>query len=117
MIKFINRLFAPITALLGRFYTLNEVFRLSFMVGMIALLFSPDYGALQTMMYVMGVFLAIALIAHVTRKYCLFNYIDMKELYEQAKDHRNTAAAMVFCAVAVVICTCIVVAAQFFVRG
>lgn len=103
-------------SLFGRFYTINEVFRLAFMLGMIALLFSPDYGALRTMSYVMGVFLAIAFIAHVTRKYALFNYIDMKRLVDSAVKDFNIAAAVIFASVCAVICVCIIVAGSFFAR-
>lgn len=117
MFEILRAIFAPIGRLLSRFYTLNEVFRLAFMLGMIAFLFAPDYGAMKTMMYVMGVFLAIAFIAHVTRKYCLFNYIDMKKLVDSAVEQRNMAAAMVFAAVCAVIITCIITAAQFFTQG
>ena len=109
-------MFASIRSLFSRFYTINEMFRLAFMLGVIALMFYPDYGSLRTMMYVMGVFLAIAFIAHVTRKYCLFNYIDMKTLVDSAVKEFNVAAALIFCAVCAVICTCIIVAGQFFSR-
>lgn len=109
-------MFAFIRSFFSRFYTFNEAFRLIFMLGLIVFLFYPDYGALKTMSYVLGVFLAIAFIAHITRKYCLFNYINMKDLAESALNQRNTAAAIVFSAVCAVIMTCIIVAAQFFVR-
>lgn len=111
-----SKFLSSLGTLLGRFYSANEIFRLVFMVGMIALLFYPDFGALQTMSYVMGVFLAIAFIAHITRKYCLFNYINMKTLVDAAIEQRNIAAAIIFAAVCAVMMTCIVVAAQFFVR-
>jgi hypothetical protein len=109
-------MFGSFSSILRRFYSANEIFRLVFMVGMIALMFYPDFGALKTMSYVMGVFLAIAFIAHITRKYCLFNYIDMKSLVDAAINQRNIAAAIVFAAVCAVIMTCIVTSAQFFVR-
>lgn len=109
-------MFAALGSILSRFYTGNEIFRLVFMIGMIAALFAPDFAALQTMSYVLGVFLAIAFIAHITRKYCLFNYIDMKALVDSAVNQRNTAAAIVFASVCAVIIACIVTAAQFFTR-
>lgn len=109
-------MFAALGKILSRFYTGNEIFRLVFMIGMIAALFYPDFAALQTMSYVLGVFLAIAFIAHITRKYCLFNYIDMKVLVDSAVNQRNTAAAIIFAAVCAVIIACIVTAAAFFTR-
>lgn len=114
--SFLRRLFNPLNLLISRFYTLNEIFRLAFMLGMIALLFSPDYGALKTMMYVMGVFLAIAFIAHITRKYAMFHYVDMKTFAMSALEERNVAAAIVFASMCSVVCTCIIVAGHFFSR-
>lgn len=102
--------------LLKRFYTINEAFRLIFMVGMIVLLFYPDFSALKTMAYVLGVFLVIALISHITRKYCLFNYLNMKTLADSAVNEKNVASAIVFASVCAVIVACIVTAAKFFVR-
>lgn len=102
--------------LLKRFYTMNEIFRLVFMLGLIAVLFYPDFAALKTISYVLGVFLSITFIAHITRKYALFNYIDMKELVTAALDKGNTAAAIIFASVCAVIIVCITTAAQFFVR-
>ena len=110
-------MFGSLGKLLSRFYTINEIFRLAFMLGMIFVLMYPDFGAMQTMSYVMAVFLAIAFISHITRKYCLFNYINMKELVDSAINQRNNAAAIVFASVCAVIVTCIITAAQFFVRG
>lgn len=112
----IKTFFSSTGSVLSRFYSANEIFRLVFMLGMIALLFYPDYGALKTMSYVLGVFLAIAFIAHITRKYCLFNYINMKKLVDSAIDQRNVAAAICFAAVCAVIIASMVIAAQFFVR-
>lgn len=109
-------MFASLRNLFARFYTLNEAFRLIFMLGMIALMFYPDFEGMKTMGYVLGVFLAITFIAHITRKYCLFNYIDMGELVRATLKEHNTAAAIVFASVCAVIMTCIVVASQFFVR-
>jgi hypothetical protein len=110
-------MFKSLSNLLSRFYTLNEVFRLTFMLGLIYVLMYPDFGAMQTMSYVMAVFLAIAFISHITRKYCLFNYIDMKQLVDSAILQRNIAAAIIFSAICAVIIACIITAAQFFVRG
>lgn len=112
-----GKFFKELGTVLSRFYTMNELFRLIFMIGMIAALFYPDFGALKTMTYVLGVFLAIAFIAHITRKYCLFNYIDMKSLVTAAIEQRNIAAAIIFASVCAVIIACIVTSAAFFVRG
>ena len=111
-----SNFFKALGNIVGRFYSANEIFRLVFMVGMIAALFYPDFGALKTMSYVMGVFLAIAFIAHITRKYCLFNYVNMKTLVDAAIEQRNIAAAIIFAAVCAVMIACIVTAAAFFVR-
>lgn len=109
-------MFAFIRNFFSRFYTVNELFRLTFMIGIIALLFAPDEGSLRTMLYVLGVFLAITLITHITRKYCLFNYINMKEFSDSALHQRNMAAALVFASVCAVMIACMVTAAQFFTR-
>lgn len=109
-------MFSSIRNFFSRFYTFNEVFRLTFMLGLIALLFYPDYGGMKTMSYVLAVMLAIIFIAHIVRKYCLFNYINMKDLADSALQTRNTSAAIVFASVCAVIMMCIHTAAQFFTR-
>ncbi len=94
----------------------HEIARLLFMVALIAVLFWPDFGALRTMSYVMGVFIGVALIAHVTRKYSLFPYLDMRDLYMRARKD-PMASAIVFASVCGVLIVCISTAASFFVRS
>lgn len=101
---------------LKSFYSINEFVRLGFMLGVICALFYPDFGALRTMSYVLGVFLSIAFITHIVRKYCLFNYINMGTLVKSALEQRNVAAAIVFAAICGVIVACIITCAQFFTR-
>lgn len=105
-----------IPAGLKRFYSINEFVRLGFMLGVIALLFYPDFGAMKTMSYVLGVMLGIAFITHIVRKYCLFNYVTMGSLVKSAIEQRNVAAAIIFASICGVIITCIIVCAQFFVK-
>lgn len=109
-------MFNTLRNLFARFYNWNEAFRLIFMLGMIAIMFYPDFEGMKTMTYVLGVFLAIAFISHITRKYCLFNYVNMGDLVTAALRDYNMAAAIVFASICAVIMTCIVVSSQFFVR-
>lgn len=93
----------------------HEIARVVFTLALVAVLFYPDYGALRTMSYVMGVFLGVTFIAHVTRKYSLFAYVDMRELYNRARQEA-LASAIVFASVCAVLIVCIDTAAKFFVR-
>lgn len=94
----------------------HEVIRVVVMLALIVALFYPDWSALRTMSYVMGVFLGVALIAHITRKYALFPYVDLRELYNRARTQRCMASAVVFASVCGVIIACVVTAAKFFVH-
>ncbi len=94
----------------------TEWARLLFTLGLIAALFAPDWSALRTMSYVMGVFLGVAFISHIVRKYVLFPYLDMKTLYHKARKE-PLPAAIVFASVCGIIMVCIDTAAKFFTRG
>lgn len=94
----------------------HEAARLAFQLVLIVALFAPDWEALRTMLYVMGVFLGVTLIAHISRKYALFPYVDMRWLYNKAKKE-PLPAAIVFASVSAIIVVCIDTAAKFFVRG
>lgn len=96
--------------------TRHEFIRLIFQGAAIVALMAPDWGAIRTMSYVLGVFFGITMIAHISRKYSLFPYVDMRELYNRAKKD-PIASAIVFASVAGIIIVCIDTAGKFFARG
>lgn len=96
--------------------TKTEFARLIFQAALIVLLFYPDWGALRTLAYVFGVFMGVTLIAHVSRKYALFPYVNMRELYNRARKD-PIGAAIVFASMAGIVMVCIDTAGKFFARG
>ena len=92
-----------------------ELFRIFAMLALVVACFAPDWAALRTMTFIAGVFFAITLISHITRKYALFPYLDLKEYAAKALEE-PLAAAVVFASVSGIIIAAIVTASTFFAR-
>ena len=93
----------------------TELLRIVAAAAVIATCFYPDTGAMQTALFIFGVFLTVALISHITRKYALFPYLDMREFASKALEE-STASGLVFLGVCIVIAVSISTAATFFAR-
>jgi len=92
-----------------------EMVRVVLSLMVIAACFYPDTGALHTTLFIFGVFLTVALISHVTRKYALFPYLDMRKYADKALEE-STASGLVFLGVCIIISVSISTAATFFAR-
>lgn len=92
-----------------------ELIRVVLSLVIIAACFYPDTGAIQTTVFIFGVFLTVALISHITRKYALFPYLDMRKYVEKALQE-PTASGLVFLGVSIIIAVSISTAATFFAR-
>jgi hypothetical protein len=94
----------------------RDLERILFTVILIVICFYPDFAALRTAMFITGVFLVVALISHLTRKYALFPYLDMGKYARKALEENSVAAAIVFASVTGVIIVSISTAATFFAK-
>ena len=93
----------------------QEAVRIVVSLAVIAICFWPDFAAMQTTLFVLGVFFAIALISHLVRKYALFPYLNMKRYAAKALE-TPLAASIVFASVCAVIVVSISTTAAFFAK-
>lgn len=93
----------------------TELIRIVASAAIIAACFYPDTGALQTALFIFGVFLTVALISHVTRKYALFPYVDMRKFADKALED-SVGSGLVFLGICSIIAVSISTAATFFSR-
>ena len=93
----------------------HELRRLASMGIVILGCFYPDWAALHTTMFIVGVFFAVALISHLVRKYALFPYINMRQFAVKSLEE-PLAASIVFASVTSVIVVSITTAATFFAK-
>lgn len=89
-----------------------EFFRTIPLILLATLMFWPDFSTLKVVQYVFGFLFVIALISHTIRK-ALFPYIDLRE-YARKSLETPISAALVFAGFCAIICTLMVVAADFF---
>lgn len=100
---------------IARYPGTTELVRILSMVALIALCFAPDWQGLRTTTFIAGVFFAIALISHITRKYALFPYLDIK-VYAVKALEEPLAASVVFASICGIIMVSITTAATFFAK-
>lgn len=89
-----------------------EFFRTIPLIVLATLMFWPDFSTLKVVQYVFGFLFVIALISHTIRK-ALFPYIDLRECSKRAME-TPLSAAIVFIGFCAIICTLMIVAADFF---
>lgn len=95
----------------SRWFTV-EFFRTLPLILACALMFWGDWTTLSILKYVFGFLFAIALISHFLRK-VLFPYVKLGEVASEASK-TSLGAAIVFLGFCGIICTLIVVSADFF---
>jgi len=95
----------------SRWFT-KEFFRTIPLILACILCFAPDWSALLVVKYVFGFLFAIALISHFLRK-VLFPYVKLGDVAAKAAQTAQGASIMFF-GFCLVICTIMLVAADFF---
>ncbi len=95
----------------SRWFT-KEFFRTIPLILAALLCFAPDWSTLLVVKYVFGFLFAIALISHFLRK-VLFPYVKLGDVAREAAK-TPLSAAIVFFGFCLIICTIMLVAADFF---
>ena len=93
----------------------HEIQRLLTMISVICFCFYPDWAALHTTLFIVGVFFAVAMISHLVRKYAFFTYLDMRQFAAKALEE-PLAASIIFASITSVIVVSITTAATFFAK-